>query len=356
LLSLPFSLLSYQQAATLWLFIELSCITISAYLLSGLFASKRNGASRLSLTLFLSILMLAWTPFMDELILGQLTSLLLLLFIGAWLSLRQDKDLKGGFLLGCAVAIKLIAWPVIAFLALKRRWRAVLSATAVMGLANLAAAWFIGLEGIAHYYLKVGPLVSALHRAQERNLSVWTIGWRLFEGTGSSILLGVKAPPLIYAPELARWVSLALPLAVLIIGLWLAYRARSFDFSFGILVCVSILISPVAWSVYFMLLVIPFLIGGRCLMDLAFPTRETIIVIGLLLIFSVSHSSLHNYLLWFAPGQPNGNIVTAPQVSWWVSMLALIPSACLLVLIYVLSQLSQKCTNEENYERRGEIS
>jgi hypothetical protein len=253
--------------------------------------------------------------------------------------------LKGGVLLGCAMAIKLIAWPIVAYLAFKRRWRSVLSAIAVMGLANLVAAWFIGFGRVVHYYLKVGPVVSTLHRAHEQNLSVWTIGWRLFEGTGDLLLFGVEAPPLIHAPELARWVSLALPLAVLIIGLWLSHRARSFDFSFGILVCVSILISPVAWSIYFVLLVIPLLIGSRCLLYLAFPTRETVLVIVLFLIFSIPHPILHNFLLFFAPVQQNGSVANLPQVSCWVSMFTLIPSAGLLVLIYVLGQLSQKCTN-----------
>lgn len=342
-LALPFGFLPYQQAASFWLLFEISCIILSAYLLSSLWIHKGQRENRFGSTLCISLLMLAWTPFQEELILGQLTSMLLLTLTGAWLALRQDKDLKGGIFLGCVLCIKPIAWPIIAFLALKRRWRAVLSAAAVMGLANLASIWFIGLEQVANYYLKVGPAVSIFHRAAEKNLSVWTIGWRLFEGTGSLVSLGVSAPPLLHAPELARWVSLALPLAVLFIGLALSLQGRCLDFSFGILVCVSILISPVAWSPYFMLLAIPLLIAGRRLFDLAFPTRESLLVIAAFLIFSIPHDTLHNFLLWFASVPQDGKAVDEPHVSFWVGILALTPTAGLLVLTWVLGRLNQKC-------------
>jgi len=112
------------------------------------------------------------------------------------------------------------------------------------------------------------------------NFSAWSIGWRLFEGYGSSIPGSGVTPAVITAPALARHLFYGLPVTLLTAGLLLSTRARSFDASFGILVCVSILISPVAWSFYLLLALIPITIVGRYLVALHFPRKETNIALG----------------------------------------------------------------------------
>jgi hypothetical protein len=210
-------------------------------------------------------------------------------------------------------------------------------------LANLAAAWFIGLEGLRDYYLKVGPGVSALCRGHAGNTSLCSIGWRLFEGTGSSLLTGIEAPPLVYAPKLAQWVSVALPLAVLSIGLRPAVRVRNFDLSFGIMVCLSFLVSPWVWNFYFTLLVIPLVIAGRYLYILDFPRKETNIFLAVALSLYLPNDFLQRFVLLFAQSPGPAQYGT---VSWGVGMMTLIPNVSVLALIYVLWLMDQKCPEQ----------
>lgn len=334
--ALPLGFLTLHQAVFLWFLMELACVVIAAYWLLIWLGARPKVIWVVSLTL----IMVSWWPFQDELFYGQLTSLLLILLMGACLALGRGKDRLGGIYLGSVLAIKLIAWPLVIFLALRKKWRAAITALTTFALANIAAAWFIGLEGLRDYYLKVGPGVSALCRAHAGNSSLCSIGWRLFEGTGSSLLAGIEAPPLAYAPKLAQWVSFALPLAVLSIGLWLALRARNFDLSFGIMVCLSLLVSPWVWPFYFALLVIPLVIAGQCLYILDFPRKETNIFMAVALSLYIPNVFLHKFVLLFAqrPG-----IEQYGKVSWGIGLLTLVPNATLLALIYVLWRMDQKC-------------
>lgn len=182
---------------------------------------------------------------------GQLMSLLLILMVATWRALRSGNNIKGGGFLGCLIALKFIAWPVFIFLAIRRNWGAVIMAGVVTVSANLGAALLMGFDRILYYYLKVSAIVSPLYKAHEANFSMWTVGWRVFQGTGSPVLLGLEAPPLVASPVMAHFISWAIPLGLIGVGLTLALRARSFDTSFGIPVRVSILVNPVAWVMIF---------------------------------------------------------------------------------------------------------
>jgi Glycosyltransferase family 87 len=334
--ALPFGFFTFRQAIYLWFLMELACVAIAAYWILVYLGARQ----KIIWVLSLALIMISCGPFQEELFYGQLTSLLLIFLMGACLALGKHKDGLGGIYLGSALAIKLIAWPLVLFLALRKRWRAAITALTTFALANLAAAWFIGLEGLRDYYLKVGPSVSTLCRAHAGNSSLCSIGWRLFEGTGSSLLPGIEAPPLVYAPKLAQWVSFALPLMVLSICLWLALRARNFDLSFGIMVCLTILVSPWVWPFYFILLVIPLAIAGHCLSLLDFPKKETNIVLAVALSLYIPNVYLHRFVLLFAQRPPIG---LQGRVSWGISMLTLLPNAILLALIYVLWRMDRKC-------------
>src|SRR5574341_155745 len=183
LLCLPMGWLSYNQAAIVWFLFELSCISLSVILLLR-WSGVRSGVALASVS---AMLILVWGPFTEELLLGQLNALLLVLLIGAWLSLRSEKDFRGGLLVGGAIAIKLIAWPILVFLAVRRKWRAACAATMLPVTANLAASLLMGFDRVVRYYLDIGMAVSRLYHANEFNFSLWTIGWRVFEGTGSPI-------------------------------------------------------------------------------------------------------------------------------------------------------------------------
>jgi hypothetical protein len=270
-----------------------------------------------------------------------LNALLLVLLVAAWQGLRSNKDIQGGIYLGLAVAIKLVAWPIVVFLMFRRNWRAYFAALATTVAANMTASLLMGFDRVANYYLKIGPSVSNLYHAHEWNFSLWSLGWRLFEGTGSPIIfgVGVTAPPLINAPSIAPYVSTSLVMALLIVSLLLTVRVRNFDTSFGILICLMILISPVAWSHYLLPALIPLAIIGRSLYFLDWPKKETFIAIVLGIALFIPELSLERFIIKFSRSEirTDGQLL----VPFAVGLLSLWPAMALLGLLWLVWRLDR---------------
>jgi Glycosyltransferase family 87 len=335
LLFFPLGWLTYTQAAKVWFFFELACITLSVFLLLRWLGVRK----RSTFALLGASLPWVWRPFTEELILGQLNAFLLVLLIAAWQELRSNKEIQGGIFLGLAVAIKLVAWPIVVFLMIQRNWRAALSALATTVVANMTASLLMGFDRVAYYYLKVGPSVSSLYHARSNNFSLWSLGWKLFEGTGTPILGGVTAPPLINAPSIAPYVSTSLVMALLIVSLLLTFRARNFDTSFGILICLLILISPVAWGIYLLPALIPLAIVGRSLSFLDWPKKETFITFGLGSALFIPTNTLGRLMLSLSGGeiQSDGRLL----VPFAVALLGLWPAMALLGLLWFVWRLDR---------------
>jgi len=326
LLSLPLALLDYQNAAAVWLVFEIVCIICGVYFLLRWF-KRRPG---FALTLFGAFAMLGWSPTGAELILGQLMTVLLLLLIGTWFALRDGADVLGGVLLGLTIVLKLIAWPIVIFLVFRRRWRAVIAVFISVGAANLISAMLMGFDRVLYFYLRGGSAVAALYHGYEYNFSLWTIGWKLFEGTGSPVAVGISAPPLVQSSVLARVVSVALPLGFLVVGLVLAVRAQSFDASYGILICTIILVSPVAWRHYLVLSLIPLAIIVKRVIALDWPTRETNVSLFLGLLLFIPRDFFDKTLLVLSGHATTSEIPLAIGVARYVPVVALVGLTALL--------------------------
>lgn len=274
LLSLPFGLLEYQTAAMVWLIFEFICLAGSAYLLLRHMLKKVK-----PVYIFVSLtLLLLWSPVKDELSVGQLMSLLLLLLTGSWLTLRRNKDVWGGVLLGIVLSIKLIGWTIVLYLLLKRRWKAVFASGLIFILANGLSGILIGFDNVINYYLVVGSSAAALYMNHERNISVWTLGYRLFDGTYSNAAFSIEAPPMIFLPTIAPVISGIFVIGLLVIILWKTHKSNDFDLAYGNLICANIVLTPIAWSHYYILALIPLVI---------------------LITFLIKTKLLNNYVKWF---------------------------------------------------------
>jgi hypothetical protein len=276
LLSLPFGLLSYESAAIAWLFFELACLLASVLLLLRWWGKPIEAKRVIVLFAFA----LGWGPIIEDLWLGQFGACLLLMLLIAWLTLRAEKNVLGGAMLGGLIALKLMAWPIVIFLALRRKWRSVIAASVVAITANLLAMAVIGADRLKDYYFKVGPLVASIYRSHDGNYSAWTLGERLFAGFGYHF----SAPPLWASTFMAQLCAYVIPLAVLLFGLWLALRARRFDTAFGLLVGVGILVNPIAWTHYLILASIPVVITVSRLRVLGIPRKMSYLTLGLCLL------------------------------------------------------------------------
>jgi hypothetical protein len=334
LLSLPLALLSYERAAAVWFVFEVVCVFAAARLLVGGLASPSWAK-----TLSGGALLLCWHPFWEELGMGQINTLLLVLLAAAWRDLRAGRDVRGGVWLGLMLALKMMAWPLAVYLLLERRWRAAAAVAATAAAAYGGAALLVGAGHFADYFRQVGG-VAALYRHNGGNISFWSFGYRLFEGTRGE----VEVLPFFYSPALARLTSFALPAAALAVALVAARRAAEFDTAFALLGGVSLLVNPVAWTHYLVLAALPLAVAARRLFtpDRSRPQVYLAALTALLLL--VSRLNADHFLRQFA-FRP----AASPQVLTVAALpglLTLIPVAGLLSLLWLVwrSESSPRAT------------
>jgi hypothetical protein len=330
-LSLPLTLLTYEHASVVWLLFELVCLGVSVALFLRILRVPVRGWQTLAIT-FLAI---GWWPVVDDLRWGQLDSLLVAMFLGAWLLLRRGRDVAGGMLLGGLALVKLAGWPVVLWLAVQRRWKAVWATGLVWSLLHVLAIELYGWPLVRDYYLKVGPRVGAIYRVWEGNFSTWTIGQRLFAESGDRIL----STPLWRSPFLASVVTFAVPLLVVGLGLRAAQRLKSFDASFALLMAVGIVLNPVAWQHYLVMAAPAFVLLVLRLRELQWPPRTTALVASLLLAISVPYSRFWLLTLHFATGvSPTGK----PIVPALPALITLTIGVALGALLWLFVSLEPK--------------
>lgn len=332
-LAVPLTFVSYPDAARIWLVVELLSLVASVHLLIGM--TRRQ--PRLWLSLVLSTAALAWFPVRDELMLGQLMLPILLLLVVSQRLLRDGHDVAAGALIGASLILKPIVWPLLLYFAITRAWRALTSATGVLSLGYLLAVWGMGLSSVLFYLTDVLPDAATPFRGSFLNISAWAPGWRFAVGTGSPYHYWVQAPPLIDAPNLGKVLTVGIPLLVLIAGLRWACASRNPERALGILVCVSLLVSPITWLHYLVLLLIPLQQLVKTVVERGFPRRmiyRTIAIVALLL-----------------PGSPDGVVrlerfaqtisSMVPVVGWqaYLSMLTLLPTLGVFALAIELGRL-----------------
>jgi hypothetical protein len=332
--SLPLALLSYPQAIRAWFLIELGLLVVCALLV----LTELNVKPGPIPAGVAALILLGWQPFVQDLAYGQLMIPILVLVFGAWVALRKEKWIVGGLLLGLAFSIKIMIWPVLLLLIGRKTWRASLAAAATIFLANLAAGIGMGFGRLFHYYTQVGSQVFALYRSFSGNYSTWTLGWRLFAGTGSDVLVGVQAPPWIAAPAAAPYVSAAVPLLILGLSLAAIWRMKNFDRAFASLVILSILISPVAWPHYFSLLIIPLIGIARGLARSAYPARPALVFAGAGAILVIPEIFLNGVMKLFALSAPTDGLNTPVPVA--AAALSLLPIAAVASLLWLSLNLN----------------
>ncbi len=179
-------------------------------------------------------------PFLDTLHTGQPEGLFVLLLALAW---RGRDSWRGGAAVAVLIAAKLVAWPLILWLVFTRRWRqSAIAATGAMGL--LAVSWaVIDFRGLLQY----PELLAADARAFESwSFSMSVVGLAMHLGASSA-----------QATAIAMLVGFAAGVATVI-------RARGSDQGwFSAMVLTGLLICPLMWTHYLVLLVVPLAVGRR---------------------------------------------------------------------------------------------
>jgi alpha-1,2-mannosyltransferase len=175
--------------------------------------------------------------------LGTLTPLILLALALAW-RCRERRWIAGGAI-AAAVILKIFPWPAIAWLLVTRRFAAAAIATSLSLVATFVAWAVIGFAGLSEYPLLLRKLVDVDAR---HGYSLVALGSVLGLGTHVSDLL----------PWLVG--------VVLLMSVALAARAVEADrYAFTLAVAASIVLTPIVWLHYFVLLYAPIAVWRRTL-------------------------------------------------------------------------------------------
>jgi len=272
LLGVPLAWLDYPDATLAWNLISLAALAVSLWLMNRGLHVTASPWALLPLVTFL----LLCGPFRQQVIQGQLNLVLLLLLTGTWAADRSGRPLLAGTLLGAATAIKLFPGFLVLYLLLRRDWRAVAAAAVSFTILTGLTAGVLGTAAYRDYVGNVLPQL-APYESDWLNASFAGFWSRLFNPTShqNSVI------PLWHSPALAGAGTLVCRLAVVALLVWGLRQMRTpgdRDLGFGLVLVGMLLVSPVCWDHYFLLLFLPVLVLWQRLRG-AGPARWLFVVI-----------------------------------------------------------------------------
>ncbi|MGH2936339.1 MAG: glycosyltransferase family 87 protein [Gaiellaceae bacterium] len=177
---------------------------------------------------------LLWGPVVESVRLGALSLPLALLVGVAWR--YRDRAAAVGPALAAAIAVKLFLWPLLVWLAATRRLKsaaAVVATAAALVVAPWAALGFAGLTAYPHLLRVLSSIEAPESYTIAAVVSKADGGWRL--------------------GEVATYAAGGLLLAVVV----RAARRRQDRRSFFLALAAALVLSPIVWTHYFALLLVP---------------------------------------------------------------------------------------------------
>jgi Glycosyltransferase family 87 len=225
---------------------------------------------------------LLWYPVIQNVLIGSITSLLALGVAIAW-RYRDERHLTT--IVGATlIAAKVFLWPLLFWLAATRRGLAAVRALA-LALAGVALSWaLIGFAGFSSY----PRLLDELSRLEQ---------WKSYSAVALGLVLGLSTGE-------ARALAIVAGTAVLVGILLVGHRHEDADadrHAFILAIAAAFLFSPIVWTHYLALLIVPIAISRRTLSPLWFVPLA----------------------MWATPGQSNGHAWRVMiGLSVWVVVLA----------------------------------
>jgi hypothetical protein len=251
LVALPFAALDYPDAHLAWNLAMLASFVLCVGLV---WHELRIPFTAWSLAPALALTLLC-NPFRQQITLGQLNLFLLPLLVGFWLAERRGRPGWAGIALGVATAYKLFPGLLFVYLLLSRQWRALAAGVLSFAAVTALTAAVLGTETYRTYVVEVLPQVE---RSQSGwgNLTLTGLWTKLFNPGENRD----RIEPLWREPLLARAGALTSSAVILGVLAWFILKARSRaerDVAFGLTLTAMLLVSPIAWDHYLLLLLVP---------------------------------------------------------------------------------------------------
>jgi hypothetical protein len=283
-ISAPLGLLPFPAASALWFLLELGLLAALARLL---FQSLPARVTHLRVLCTFLILVL-WTPVSLELSEGQLQLALAVLLLGSLVAARSGRNGVAGLLLGFAVAIKLFPLAVVGVLLLQRRFAIVFWSIATAAALTIGSMLIVGPEAISSY-LALTSASSRYWLGSDTNHSIPAAAWRTFAGSH-------LFAPLIDYPALAWPAAGVAALSIIVVVVRLMRRPRGLDATYAAGIGAMLLLSPVVWQHYYVLLIWPIWMLGVELRLRGWPSMASSLLVGAVALLAIP---LGTYILFW---------------------------------------------------------
>jgi hypothetical protein len=203
---------------------------------------------------------------------GQLNVLVMAGTVGCWAAHRSGRPILAGALLGAAFALKPIPGLFFLYYLWRREWRLLLASAAVLVVLGVAGIGLAGIEGTRQWATVNYPDHAGVWPGYPDNSSVRGFFTRIF---GPSSWRPRPPYPHPYAAML-----LTLAASALLAGLgWLAATRprrlpRDHDLELAALAILTLLVTPIVWPHYYVVLVMPLALVAARLWWLAASARD----------------------------------------------------------------------------------
>jgi len=239
MLFLPTTYVPFREAFAVWTQVSMACMA-ATYLV--VLRATRTGPwlEHIAIATWACVATVLLFPPMDDMLAWGQTSTIVLLLVA--LDVLVVRDRSQGVLVGVATAFKLYPGVVVFFWIGRRRWRPAITA-ALTFVVVTAVAWAVWPQSSPWYYLKLlfgGRAMSVFEEPRFIALNSSPTGFFL------------RLPVLSHSTAVA--LGAAASVAIAIVGIWAAVRLDRKGYrvtSLVILLCTSVLISPIAWDHYF---------------------------------------------------------------------------------------------------------
>jgi hypothetical protein len=275
-LAVPLASLDYPDATLVW-----NILSLAAFFLSFCIV-----AHHLSLSLGIKAvipfitLCLIFDPFRSQCSQGQLGFVILLLIIGSWSATKRGHSLRAGFFLGLAIAIKLFPAFLLLYYFAERRWKTLIAGVVSFILVSLITLLFLGFETYRAYFEVVLPTVEKF-RSSWINQSLPGFWTKLFDPETEK----EHIQALIRSPILAKGLALLSSILVVALLVWAIRKAQTEsekNHAFGLSILAMLLVSPITWNHYLVLLLLPLMtVWSRLPSGFAWRASFLIVLIAL---------------------------------------------------------------------------
>jgi hypothetical protein len=249
-LALPLGQLGFTDALAVWNVMSVWCLILSVALVVAGLRCRVPGWAVLP-----AVTALVFTnPFWTQSLHGQLNLVILLLLVGAWSADRSGRPWLAGGLVGAAAVVKLFPGYLLVYFAARGQWRAAAAGVAAIAVGFGLTSATLGWDVWRVYFAEVLPHTREFAAAwTNASLPGWWL--KLFDPLD---WYAARPWPVVRSRGLAAAAGL-LTAAALTALLWRRLRraAPTPDRGFAAALVVMLLVSPITWDHYFLLLLLP---------------------------------------------------------------------------------------------------